>query len=607
MPDLLRRSASADPDVAAEAFADLDNNLFHQGGWICPAAPAALPFLLDLAENPNVHHRNEIVESIGRFVNEAAIVQDRFVDEEWPDAVDRALPRMLALLTDPDPAVRREATWLVSRRGLPAEVVVPALRERWLIEDDPVTRRDLVLAFGDLPDVGHRDVRALDLPEAGLDDVPDVDLHGLLDFDADPQLALAALHALAKAEPDLPPRYVAEAVAAIRRDDAEEWAESAWIGGSGRRAIARATGDLVRRDPVAAATFVVAVGEGGGRDERVAALDQAAALMAEWRSAGPALGGLLVERLHDEDAEVRFRAAFLLGCAPQPGVADLLAGLAGDTAMRDSRMRVTVGDAAVWALARLGDERCVPAIVERLTGPRQGFEWNPAFFGGRDWPGFWLPSVEELLGPLREHADRLLPAVLARLTDADHPHRIFAICRLLSEWGAAAASAVPQLLPLLDRDDVADTVARTLRSIRPGVATADLGRLDRNHHAIAEVGDLGPSAAGSAGRLRELAEDTDDWVRATAAYAHWQVTGDTTVAVPVLTDVARMLADGRCLPVAVVALENLGRIGVTAAPVAQTVRIARAVLDDPRRVAHSSGWRAFTEDERVRAAAAALV
>lgn len=41
VPGLLRRCAGTDrADVDTAAF-DLENVLFHQGGWICPAAPAA--------------------------------------------------------------------------------------------------------------------------------------------------------------------------------------------------------------------------------------------------------------------------------------------------------------------------------------------------------------------------------------------------------------------------------------------------------------------------------------------------------------------------------------------------------------------------------------
>jgi hypothetical protein len=62
------------------------------------------------------------------------------------------------------------------------------------------------------------------------------------------------------------------------------------------------------------------------------------------------------------------------------------------------------------------------------------------------------------------------------------------------------------------------------------------------------LGDLGPLAAGEAGRLHRLSRSKDDWVRVEAAYAHYRVTGDPGIAVALLTDVARPLAEGSCFP-----------------------------------------------------------
>jgi hypothetical protein len=172
VPALLRRCADRDAEHAENALGELDNLLYHQGGWICPAASAALPFLLELAGGAAAHHRAAIVESIGRIVNEASLVEARLIDQAWPEAVERAVPRMLPLLADPDPEVRREATWLVSRGGLPYDPVVSAMWHRWRVETDRFTRWDLTLAFGDLlaRNPGATDIRS--------------ELHALLDLSA---------------------------------------------------------------------------------------------------------------------------------------------------------------------------------------------------------------------------------------------------------------------------------------------------------------------------------------------------------------------------------------------------------------------------------------
>ncbi|MEU4420839.1 hypothetical protein AB0F81_09440 [Actinoplanes sp. NPDC024001] len=357
VPALLRRCGDRDVSAAGDALDDLTNLLYHQGGWVCSAASAALPFLLDLAEDVTVHHRPETVALVARLVDEASIVEARFVDQDWPGAVEPAVPRMLALLDDPDPQVRREATYLVSRPGLPAGTAVAALTQRWRTETDRITRRDLALALGAL--------LARDPSEDSLRS----ELYAALDS-SDSQLGLAALHALAPTLPDLPVRRLAEAVAAVRHDDAADWQESAWLGGGSRQVIVNQTARLLRHDPASATTFTLAVGRAADRDERIAGMQQAATLLAEWRAVAPGLADFLAERLADDDPEVRFRAAYLMGCVPATASGDVLAGLAADAAPRDTRQSTTVGDAAAWALARLNDPRCLPALVERLTGPR---------------------------------------------------------------------------------------------------------------------------------------------------------------------------------------------------------------------------------------------
>lgn len=609
VPGWLRGCATDDADRAAAALDNFDVAVYHQGGWICSAAPAALPFLVDLAAGRAVHHRAAIVELIALFLSEAALVEPRLVDEAWPAAVEAELPRLMALLDDPDPAVRRAATWLLSRGGLPVQAVTAAIWRRWRVEDDRVTRWDLVAAFGALLERDHHatDIRAL--------------VHELLD-DADAQIGLAAVHALAEAEPDLPTARVAQLLAAVRDPDVSAWADSAWFGPS----IINPTGRLLHRDPVAAAGFALAIGRGSGRDERVAGLEQAAALLVQWRTVTPLLHDYLVDRLADDDAEVRFRAAYLLACVPTPTAGDALAALAADTTPRDSRRDVTVGDAAVWALARMGDARCVSPIRQRLAGPRLGFAAHGQFTtpSPETWAGFWLPAVDEALTPLVAHAATLVPVMQVGSSHA--------MCRLLGSWGAASAPAVPQLVALLGRRDLETTAAEALGGIGPAAAhaAADLrrhastpaaawahwrvtgdpalalaalanGQLDRH---LRKLGDLGPLAAREADRLRRRTESNDDWVRAEAAYAHYRVTTDPAVAVAVLTEVANPLTDGTCHPVMITALEYLAAIGRPAEPAHP---IARAVLDSPRRLFYFTGWHAFDEDERLRAAATSLV
>ena len=152
VPDLLRGIAEgAGP---GDALDDLDVKIFHQGGFVCSAATAALPYLTAMAASPAIAVRPGVLELIGRLVHEANTPSrhgDRsHVDDGWPDAWTAALPGLLALLTDPDAAVRRELTSTLSAAAGDADTVVPALRGRWGAEDDGAARIGIVLAVGEL-------------------------------------------------------------------------------------------------------------------------------------------------------------------------------------------------------------------------------------------------------------------------------------------------------------------------------------------------------------------------------------------------------------------------------------------------------------------------
>ncbi|KJK56424.1 hypothetical protein [Saccharothrix sp. ST-888] len=111
VPVLLQRCAGPDPEDAGHAAFELLNHLFHQGGWICSAVPATLPFLVRLAARPDVlvPSRRVVLELVSRLAAEAGQAADRFLDPGWQLAWEQALPNVLALLTDPVPEIRRDA------------------------------------------------------------------------------------------------------------------------------------------------------------------------------------------------------------------------------------------------------------------------------------------------------------------------------------------------------------------------------------------------------------------------------------------------------------------------------------------------------------------
>ena len=122
VPGLLRRCAGPNPEDAERAADDLLNHLFHQGGWICSAAPAALPFLLRLAATPDVPSRRALLELVSRLAFEAVRVAEKWVDPGWPSAWGRALPEVLVLLDVPDPEIRRAAADVIGSCPSPGEL-----------------------------------------------------------------------------------------------------------------------------------------------------------------------------------------------------------------------------------------------------------------------------------------------------------------------------------------------------------------------------------------------------------------------------------------------------------------------------------------------------
>jgi hypothetical protein len=193
VPDLLRACVDVDVARSAKALSDLDNLLYHQGGWVCSAATAALPFLLDLVDGRAVAHRHRVVELICLLAEVGATAERRFVDPGWIAALASAQPRMLAVLADQDPQVRREAMLLAVAGHLPDTQVAPALWLRWRDERDRVTRRDLVLAFGKIL---ARDPTTADI---------EAELIGLID-DQDVQLRFACVRPGYVSRPPYRPR-----------------------------------------------------------------------------------------------------------------------------------------------------------------------------------------------------------------------------------------------------------------------------------------------------------------------------------------------------------------------------------------------------------------
>ncbi|GAB2917084.1 HEAT repeat domain-containing protein [Streptomyces heilongjiangensis] len=633
VPDLLRRCAGPDPDDAEDAAFDLLNHLYHQGGWVCPAAAAALPFVLRLAAAPQVTPRRTLLELVGRLAAEAGRAEARFLDPRWSAAWERHLPDVLALLADPEPEIRRAAADVIGDCAYPGDQALPALLSRWHAESDPVTRLDLVLALGNA--VRHGPAGAPSDEAAAL-------LDSLLTA-AEPQLRLAALHALGdgrRASAAAPAEGRLEtALGALRDPSVALWQRTS-AAECGVRGMHQWTASLF--DDASPAFALGLMAEHPDEEQRVGGLEQAARVLSRWRSPVDALLPGVVARLHDPAAEVRYRAAELLAClGPTADAhADAVAALLDDTAVRPTRGGEAVADAAVWALARMNDPRCLPRLTEHVTGVRSGFAPAGAYYGGssNSFHHPALPALHEVLALTPDHAEALLPAVCDRLGPTEDVRLLRRFGEVLAAWGAAAEAAVPRLLGLLEDDETWTVAATALAGIGgagragrealltrsrtggpdaelaawaywriggdPGPALDVLGPAadeDRaSHTALSRLADLGPHAAGYADRLRELAVAEDHWVRTQAAHALWAVTGgDTETVVPALAETVRKLPAGTYLPAMLPAVRHLARMGEAALPAALLLQCLPA---DDRRLFCFGGWRGFTEDESIRTA-----
>ncbi|MEU6178500.1 hypothetical protein [Streptomyces coeruleorubidus] len=643
VPGLLRRCAGPDARDAEDAADDLFNLLFHQGGWICPAAPAALPFLLRLGARADVPCRRTVLALVSVLAAEAGRVAGKFLAPAWASAWDQALPEVLALLAAPEAEIRRAAADILADCASPGELILPALLDRRRTETDLATRLDLVVALGSAgrrEPAGPRAAEALAL------------LRELLD-DQEPQLRLAAVHALAAGDPGLAERSMNLVLDAVRDPGAEVWRHTSAVEG-GVQAVQYRAGTLFADSPASSTSYVLGLladlprsrrdstgGTSIDDEQQVGALAQAAEVLRRRRSPVDSLLPAVAARLDDPNPEVRFRATELLACLGPAAAAhaDAVAALLDDNG--STHNGETVADTALWALARMNDGRCVPGLVERLAGAPSAFSKYGIHSGG-DHHFPVLPALYEVLALLPDHAGPLLPAVCDRIDATSDERELPRLCEVLAGWGPGARAAVPRLVPLLEHDagwaaaatalggiGVEDAGARELLLARSAVgdanaplatwahwrtggdpeqalkvlgpaATQDAAR----HPHLRKLADLGPHAADLADRLRTLARSEDDWTSVEAAHALWAATGETEIPVRALLAAVRGLAEGHCLPVMLPAVRYLARIGPAARPAA---RLLRGVPDLDRRLFYFSGWRGFETDESVRTAVAALL
>ncbi|MFZ3471079.1 HEAT repeat domain-containing protein [Streptomyces sp. 4.24] len=626
-------------------------------GEVTPAATAALPFMMALAGDPAVGERVALLEMLVTLVGTAARAEPARVAGEWPEVWLRHRGAVRALLADPDPEVRREA--------LPLADGIELLLERWTAETDPAVRLPVLLALGEAAAGAAAAEAAVGRGTGSAEGVTGAAGAGLLAVervravlagvlrDGSPVMKVAAVWSCAYLDPDVPLHHF-ELLLEILSDPATEPEfEAAWqLPGCelpcSREDIVRQVADRFGHACAAAASFAARLAAGAGRSGD--AVLCRAALHAAWRllvlrpSVAPVLLPVAGGLLGDPDDAVRLKAAHLLAVLGPPAApyADRLAALVDDLGEDTvDYTEGTVGVYARWALARIGDPRALPGLVEQLHEPYLE-EYGRGWFGGDPR----LPEIDEVLTPLRAHADVLLPSLRESMRHEagrgnGHGHGTMTgmFLRVLEAWGPDALPALPEVVPLLEGEGHSATAAAVIAAMGPSAASAaDALRASAVHAnpmkrrnvalalwrtggdsapALRLIGDevraaaaphfgpvhllagFGPAAAPYADRVRCALESGPDWVRIQAAITLWAITGEPEPSASVLEEYVLPMADGGdgygSLVHALRGLARIGRLG----PAARAA--LRRVEGSDRRLSTHVDYQAFLEDEALRA------
>ncbi|MFI8372029.1 hypothetical protein [Streptomyces sp. NPDC085466] len=597
-------------------------------GRVASVATAALPFVVALAGDQDMGARATLVQLLASLSKAAAEADPGLVDTGWQEAWRAQRPRIRALLADPLPEVRREA--------LPLGEGVGVLLERWHAETDPTVRLPVLLALG---------VAAAGSAEAGPVDRVRVVVAEVLRTDS-PVMRVAAVHAWASFDPQASVRELDLLVEVLSDSAVRPQFEATWYvpdvdSTFTREDVISRTAHLFEGAPWTAVAFVVRLIGAARRNGDTllcrAALDEGWKLLVVRPSAASALLPLAGALLAEPDDGVRYRAAHLLAVLGSQAApyADALAALLDDPG-EDEFLEGTVGDHARWALTRIGDERALPGLVERLYAPYQG-PYSRGYVLGDPR----LPEVEDVLTPLRAHAQALLPAVRKVLRDDGVGGSLTcSFLGILKAWGPAAAPALPEVVALLSDTryslhaiDALVAMGPAAKSAEPAVRRCTVLDFPGNHHKVAWaawrlggdrdaalrligeavltegkphhgpvglLGDFGPAASRYADRVRHVMEHGDGRLRLRAAVALWSLTGEPEPAGSAVEDYLLLTAHGGdaygSFLDALRALARIGRISPAARATLQTVR------GSDQRLSTYRDYRALIHDEEIRTA-----
>jgi len=593
VPGLLRRLIDPDPAVR-ECALDYMYGVVHHQGNVYPCTIATIPFLLRIAERPDMPGRPEVVRLVASVGSAVDATEPSGPYREANQAVEAAWPLWERLLKDNDPRVREAATEVLPACTGRRKQAIASLTGHLADERDDGVRSAIVRTAGKLARV-EKDAAAVRNW-----------LARIATSEPDLRLRLAALAEVA-ALPGPPVGEVGDALellAAVYRSGTPTATPAGFdtdtLMGAVRRQHEQA--DEGRRSPEAADLVRNLSNAFGDRvndrlrlltgllrspdwECQLDALYPAGNLIGGWRGDYRELIALIGERIRGGHPRTRPRAVNVLkdmGELAAPA-ADALAAALEATTRRTLRHTEAEGLQLPWviewpqgrpsvspalrALARMGDLRALPMLAWAL-------DYEPMPDG----------AASCAIG-LGQRAAPLVPQLLRRLRDlptddrrwspvwvAVNRRRDNVVCAL-SAIGSAAAEALPDLLdgpvtsavlrafaaigadaeacgPVLRRaataadPDLAVAAARSLWRVAgdpdPVLAVADRCLAAESEHAWRDAADLlaglGQATETQLTQLAQLTrrKDRTGWTPLSAAGALWRITGDPGPLLPVL-------------------------------------------------------------------------